>query len=99
MEFLKGYITVPKSISDERVWGQKDKFISQYADHYDTNGWKLFSDISFKKQDPPLIKDVQAEENRWLITAFWDRKPITRIIDASDKVIHKLLQTGKFSLN
>lgn len=97
MQFLKGYFTVPDNVSDERVMEKMDRYVDKYANYYDGRGWKLKSKI-FTGKSTPITEDTKAGLARWLIMAYWERQPITYPIDASDEVIPKLLQTGKFSL-
>ncbi len=98
MELLKGYFTVPSDVKDERVIERKLEYIKKYAESYDKEGWGLVSPISFSKQKIPLTDDIRNGRTRWLILAYWDRKPIEQTFEVSDKLVPKLLETGEFYL-
>lgn len=97
MNLLKGYFTVPSSVSDERVESKKQEFIKKYADSFDKEGWKLISPVAFAKS-LPLAEDIKQGRSRWTIMAYWERKPVEQTFEVDEKLIPKLLKTGKFSL-
>lgn len=98
MALLKGYFTVPNDVSDERVEERKQEYIKRYAESYDKEGWGLVSPISFSKAKIPFSEDIREGRTRWVILAYWDKKPVEQTFEVDEKLIPKLLETGKFSL-
>jgi len=97
MELLKGYITVPNDVTDERVWDRRQKIVKQYAEAYEKEGWKLKSPIAFAKA-LPLVEDIKKGESRWTVMAYWERQPVKQTFEVDERIIPKLLETGKFNL-
>lgn len=97
MELLKGYITVPNDIPDERVWNDRQKFLRQYEDSFEKEGWKLLSRVvSFAKCSIPLTEDIKQGLSRWVIMGYWERAPVTQTFEVDEKLMPKLMATGKF---
>jgi len=97
MELLKGFFTVPSDVADERVRDRAEEYIRKYVDSFEKEGWKLLSKVYFAKA-PITTEDISEGRVKWIITAYWDRKPVTQIFEVDEKLIPRLLETGKFTL-
>jgi hypothetical protein len=98
MNLLKGSFTVPKDVSDERVRERQQAYIKKYAESFEMEGWKLVSPIAVEKCKIPLSEDIYHGRVRWMILGFWERKPVKQTFEVDEKIIPKLLDTGKFEL-
>jgi len=95
---LKGSFTVPYDIPDSRVVERQQTFINKYADSFRAEGWKLVSSIAIGKRQIQLTEDIRNGRNRWMILGWWDREPVKQTLEVDEKIIPKLLKTGKYKL-
>ncbi len=95
---LRGSFTVPGDIPDSRVRERQQAFIKKYAESFEKEGWKLVSPVSVEKRNFQLTEDIQKGRLRWMILGWWDREPIKQTFEVDEKIIPKLINTGKFKL-